>query len=46
MNREVWDLLDENREPLGRTHFRGDELEPRTFHTVISFDREHVLHST
>ncbi|WP_214730173.1 NUDIX domain-containing protein [Exiguobacterium sp. s195] len=35
MNREVWDLLDENRQPLGRTHFRGDELEPHTFHTVI-----------
>ncbi|WP_214744990.1 NUDIX domain-containing protein [Exiguobacterium sp. s189] len=35
MSRETWDLLDENRQPLGRTHFRGDELEPHTFHTVI-----------
>ncbi|WP_214742306.1 NUDIX domain-containing protein [Exiguobacterium sp. s48] len=35
MSREMWDLLDENRQLLGRTHFRGDELEPHTFHTVI-----------
>ncbi|MDE0563701.1 NUDIX hydrolase [Exiguobacterium sp. B2(2022)] len=35
MSRETWDLLDENRQPLGRTHFRGDELDPNTFHTVI-----------
>ena len=35
MSRETWDLLDESRQPLGRTHFRGDELEPNTFHTVI-----------
>ncbi|WP_214700427.1 MULTISPECIES: NUDIX domain-containing protein [unclassified Exiguobacterium] len=35
MSRETWDLLDENRQPLGRTHFRGDDLEPNTFHTVI-----------
>lgn len=35
MSRETWDLRDENRQPLGRTHLRGDELDPNTFHTVI-----------
>lgn len=35
MSRETWDLLNEHRKPLGRTHLRGDDLEPNTFHTVI-----------
>ena len=46
MSREAWDLLDEHRQPLGRTHFRGDELEPNTFHTVIevfTFDTDGKL---
>ena len=46
MSREAWDLLDEHRQPIGRTHFRGDELEPNTFHTVIevfTFDTDGKL---
>ena len=46
MSREAWDLLDEHRQPIGRTHFRGDELEPNTFHTVLevfTFDTDGKL---
>ncbi|MCT4786219.1 NUDIX domain-containing protein [Exiguobacterium aestuarii] len=46
MSREAWDLFDAHRQPLGRTHFRGDELEPNTFHTVIevfTFDKDGKL---
>ncbi|WP_214816171.1 NUDIX domain-containing protein [Exiguobacterium sp. s59] len=46
MSREAWDLFDEQRQPLERTHFRGDELEPQTFHTVtevFTFDKDGKL---
>lgn len=32
---ELWDLLDENGKPLGRTHRRGDPLPEGTFHLVV-----------
>jgi hypothetical protein len=32
---ELWDLYDENRQPLGRTHVRGVPLEGGTFHLVV-----------
>lgn len=31
---EYWDLLDENREPIGRTHIRGVPLDVGTYHLV------------
>ena len=35
---ELWDLLDQNRAPLGVTHPRGRQypMPPRTYHTVVS----------
>jgi 8-oxo-dGTP pyrophosphatase MutT (NUDIX family) len=35
---ELWDLLDQNRAPLGRTHPRGRQypMPPRTYHTVVT----------
>ena len=32
---ELWDLLDGDRRPLGRTHVRGEHMEPGTFHLVV-----------
>ncbi len=32
---ELWDLIDSGRQPLGRTHVRGQRMEPGTFHTVV-----------
>jgi 8-oxo-dGTP pyrophosphatase MutT (NUDIX family) len=32
---ELWDLYDENRRPLGRTHVRGVPLDEGTFHLVV-----------
>ena len=35
---ELWDLLDQHRAPLGRTHPRGRQypMPPRTYHTVVT----------
>lgn len=35
---ELWDLLDQNRTPLGVTHPRGRQypMPPRTYHTVVT----------
>ncbi len=35
---ELWDLLDKDRNPLGRTHPRGRQypMPPHTYHTVVS----------
>ena len=35
---ELWDLLDKNRKPLGRTHPRGRQypMPPNTYHTVVT----------
>ena len=35
---ELWDLLDQNRAPLGITHPRGRQypMPPRTYHTVVT----------
>lgn len=33
--KELWDLYDENRRPLGRTHTRGRDLPAGTFHIVV-----------
>ena len=35
---ELWDLLDQNRAPLGVTHPRGRQypMPPRTYHTVVT----------
>ena len=32
---EFWDVLDENRQPVGRLHRRGDPLAPGEFHLVV-----------
>jgi len=32
---EYWDLLDENRQPIGKTHRRGEPLLPGTYHLVV-----------
>jgi 8-oxo-dGTP pyrophosphatase MutT (NUDIX family) len=44
---ELWDLYDENRQPLGRTHARGVPLEKGTFHLVVEIwvitDDGHIL---
>jgi nucleoside triphosphatase YtkD len=32
---ELWDVLDENREPTGRVHRRGDPLPDGDFHVVV-----------
>jgi 8-oxo-dGTP pyrophosphatase MutT (NUDIX family) len=32
---ELWDLIDENREPLNRTHIRGEKMTLGEFHTVV-----------
>ncbi len=45
---ELWDLLDKDRNPLGRTHPRGRQypMPPHTYHTVVSVftvDRENRL---
>lgn len=32
---ELWDLLDENGVPLGRTHVRGEALPPNTYHRTV-----------
>ncbi len=33
---ELWDLYDENRQALGRTHRRGEELKDGENHTVVA----------
>ena len=33
---EYWDLYDENRAKLGRTHLRGDPLGEGTYHIVVN----------
>lgn len=33
---ELWDLVDENRVPLGRTHVRGTAFAPGEYHVVVS----------
>ena len=45
---ELWDLLDKDRNPLGRTHPRGRQypMPPHTYHTVVSVftvDRQNRL---
>ena len=45
---ELWDLLDQNRTPLGITHPRGRQypMPPHTYHTVVSVftvDRQNRL---
>lgn len=32
---EVWDLVDESRNPLGKLHTRGDEINRGEFHIVV-----------
>lgn len=32
---ELWDLLDENGNPLGRTHIRGEALPQGTYHRTV-----------
>lgn len=32
---ELWDLLDKERQPLNRTHIRGDKMEEGTYHLVV-----------
>ena len=32
---EKWDLFDENRKPLNKTHKRGDEMKVGEYHTVV-----------
>ena len=32
---EYWDVLDENRNPTGRIHRRGDEMAPGDYHLVV-----------
>ncbi|MBR4443241.1 MAG: NUDIX domain-containing protein, partial [Clostridia bacterium] len=32
---EYWDLYDENLRPLGRTHRRGEPMEPGTYHIGV-----------
>ncbi|MDF2556545.1 MAG: hypothetical protein K0R71_373 [Bacillales bacterium] len=32
---EVWDVYDENRKLTGRTHIRGEEMQPGDFHLVV-----------
>ena len=32
---EDWDVYDENRNPLGRTHVRGMEMAPGEYHLVV-----------
>lgn len=32
---EVWDLYDEDREPLGITHERGIPMKEGTYHVVV-----------
>jgi len=32
---EVWDLYDENRQPLRKTHPRGEPLSPGSYHIVV-----------
>lgn len=33
---ELWDLFDENRNPLGKTHVRGTRKNPGEYHQVVS----------
>lgn len=33
---ELWDLVDENRNPLGRKHVRGEAFAPGEYHVVVS----------
>ena len=33
---EIWDLYDENRQPLNKTHVRGDSMVPGEYHTVVA----------
>lgn len=32
---EIWDVLDENRNPLGRTHRRGEPMQKGEYHLVV-----------
>ena len=32
---EIWDVLDENRRPTGRTHRRGDPMTPGDYHLCV-----------
>lgn len=32
---EVWDLYDGERNPLGKTHIRGNKMQPGEFHIVV-----------
>ncbi len=32
---ELWDLYDENRNPIGRKHIRGDEIPDGCYHLVV-----------
>lgn len=32
---ELWDLYDVNRNPLGRTHVRGEKIRPGEYHIVV-----------
>lgn len=32
---EKWDLLDENRQPLNKTHIRGEEMLPGEYHVAV-----------
>ena len=32
---ELWDILDENRRPTGRTHRRGDKMQPGDYHLAV-----------
>lgn len=32
---EVWDIMDENRKPTGRTHRRGDKMQKGDYHLIV-----------
>ncbi len=32
---EIWDILDENRNPIGRTHRRGEPMQEGEYHLVV-----------
>lgn len=32
---ELWDLLDSERKPLGKTHIRGQHMQPGEYHVVV-----------
>ena len=32
---EIWDMVDESRNPLGKLHMRGKEILPGEYHVVV-----------